>query len=523
MGWASQPKNDPNLFRVQEVNLKHDIMPDVHSKFFSLFLLSCLLCLFACQQKSSEPAVDPEVTEAMVAIENGLLPAVLPTGDTLTSFTLDERMAYYHVPGVSIAVLKDGEIHWARGYGVADSLQGTTVDTNTLFQAGSISKPVAALAALHLVQEGKLDLDTDVNTYLTGWKIPDHEWSETTPVTLRHLLTHTGGLTVHGFPGYTQTDTFPAIEQVLRGEGNTPAIFVDTEPGTNWRYSGGGYTIMEKVVEDVSGMSLEAYMRQHVLDPMGMVKSTYEQPLPAKYHAQASAAYDGMGTYIDGGWHNYPEQAAAGLWTTPRDLLRYATEMQAAYAGESNRVINQETVSAMLTRHQNNWGLGPALSTEEEPLIFAHGGKNAGFSNTFMAFAKKGGGGLAIMTNADQGTSLMREIERAISAHYGWETAMPRRVDTIVIPETERPGFEGDYVYDGEDARMNGYRVKLTYSGDYLTIYDPQNGQVNEMMSLPEDGFIDRNSGDRVVFSRAEDGIPNRFVFSGAFPFRKVE
>ncbi len=499
------------------------MIPNLQLRSFSLFFLGCLIGLFSCQPTTTEPAVDPEVAEAIKAIENGLLPAVLPTEDTLTSYTLDERMAYYHVPGVSIAVLKDGEIHWAKGYGVADSLQGTTVDTNTLFQAGSISKPVAALAALHLVQAGKLELDTDVNTYLSGWKIPEHDWSENAPVTLRHLLTHTGGLTVHGFPGYTQTDTFPGIEQVLQGEGNTPAVFVDTEPGTNWRYSGGGYTIMEKVVEDVSGMPLETYTRQHVLDPMGMTKSTYEQPLPAKYHPQASAAYDGMGTYIDGGWHNYPEQAAAGLWTTPRDLLRYALEMQAAYAGGSDRVINQETVSAMLTRHQNNWGLGPALSTEEEPLIFAHGGKNAGFSNTFMAFAKKGGGGLAIMTNADQGTSLMREIERAISDHYGWETAMPRRVDTIIIPETERPGFEGDYVYDGEDVRMDGYRVKLTYSGNYLTIYDPQNGQVNELLSLPEDRFIDRNSGDRVMFSRAEDGIPNRFIFSGAFPFRKVE
>jgi len=498
-------------------------MLNCKNQFLSLFILGCFVCLFSCQTTPSEPEVDPEIAEAITAIENGLLPAILPTGDSLTSYTLAERMDYYHVPGVSIAILKDGAIHWAKGYGVADSLQGTSVDTNTLFQAGSISKPVAALAALHLVQEGKLNLDTDVNTYLTGWKIPDHEWAAETPVTLRHLLTHTGGLTVHGFPGYTQTDTFPAIEQVLRGEGNTPAIFVDTEPGSNWRYSGGGYTIMEKVVEDVSGMSLEDYTRQNVLDPMGMVKSTYEQPLSDNYHSQASAAYDGMGTYIDGGWHNYPEQAAAGLWTTPRDLLRYALEMQAAYAGESDRVINQETVSAMLTRHQNNWGLGPALSPEEEPLIFAHGGKNAGFSNTFMAFAKKGGGGLVIMTNADRGTSLMREIERAISAHYGWETARPRRVDTIVIPEADRPGFEGAYVYDGDDERMNGYQVKLTYSGNYLTVYDPQNGEVNELLSLPEDGFIDRNSGDRVEFSRSDDGIPDRFVYGGAFPFRKVE
>jgi len=498
-------------------------MPDLQQKMLSLLIAGCLVCLYSCQSTESEPSVDPEVTEAMDAIENGLLPAVLPAGDSLTRFTLAERMEYYHVPGVSIAILKDGKIHWAKGYGVADSLQGTTVDTNTLFQAGSISKPVAALAALHLVQEGKLDLDTDVNTYLTGWTIPDHEWSEETPVTLRHLLTHTGGLTVHGFPGYTQTDTFPDVEQVLTGKGNTPAIFVDTKPGTNWRYSGGGYTIMEKVVEDVSGMPLEDYTRQHVLDPMGMVKSTYEQPLPTKYYSQASAAYTGSGRYIEGGWHNYPEQAAAGLWTTPRDLLRYAIEMQTAYAGESDKVIDQETVSEMLTRHQNDWGLGPSLSSAEEPLIFAHGGKNAGFSNTFMAFAKKGGGGLAVMTNADLGTSLMREIERAISAHYGWETALPRRVETITIPEDARPAFEGAYVYDGDDERMDGYEVTLTYSGEYLTIYDPQNGEVNELLSLPEDGFIDRNTGDRVVFSRTEDGVPNRFVFSGAYPFRKVE
>jgi len=236
-----------------------------------------------------------DLKDEIEVIENGLMKAVQIKGDIPKRFSLAERMEYHKVPGVSIAVVIDNKISWAKGYGIANTETGKEVGVNTLFQAGSISKPLAALSALKLVEEGSVDLDHDVNTYLTSWKIPDNDFTQDEKVTLRRLLTHTAGLTVHGFPGYSQTDTFPSIEQVLNGEGNTAAIVVDTTPGNTWRYSGGGYTVMEKLVEDMSGLPLEEYMNTNILQQMGMSNSTYKQPLPVDQHSLASAAYDNKG------------------------------------------------------------------------------------------------------------------------------------------------------------------------------------------------------------------------------------
>lgn len=488
---------------------------------YVLLLAAAGSLLPGCQSSEKKSAAD-EIEEAMRGVETGLLPAVVVRDEPVVTSTLTERMDFYNVPGVSIAVIKDGAIQWSKGYGIADSAQQTMVDTATLFQAGSISKPLAALAALRLVQEGRLDLDTDVNDYLKSWQIPGHAYTTEAPVTLRHLLTHTGGTTVHGFPGYTRQDSFPSVISVLSGKGNTPAVFVDTKPGTNWRYSGGGYTIMELLVEDVTGMPLEAYAEQFVLNPLGMQSSTFAQPLPASLHPRASAAYDATGMYIAGGWHNYPEQAAAGLWTTPNDLARYAIAMQQAYAGEDERVLGQEMVEAMFTSHQNGWGLGPALMGEGDSLRFQHGGKNAGFSNVFFAFAKKGGDGLIVMTNADQGVALMQEIQRSASSYYGWNIANPDTVEQIEVDEAEYLAFTGDYVYSGERPSMQGYAVRVAYEEGLIQVYGPdESGQVNVMIPAAPDSFIDRYTSDQIIFERSADGVVTAFVYNETYRFER--
>ena len=262
-------------------------------------------------------------------IQDGLLPAVLIKGEPVQSSKLADRMAALHVPGVSIAVIHDGAIEWARGFGVM-KLGGSPVTPETLFQAASISKPVAALAALRLVQSGKLDLDADVNRYLQSWKVPDNEFTAKNKVTLRELLTHTAGMTVHGFAGYASGAPGPTLLQVLNGEkpANSPAIRVDTTPGTKWAYSGGGYVIVQQMLADVTGRPFPKLMREMVLGPIGMTRSTYEQPLPAARLAEAATPYRQDGTPVPGGPHTYPEMAPAGLWTTPSDLARYAMEVQ---------------------------------------------------------------------------------------------------------------------------------------------------------------------------------------------------
>ena len=339
------------------------------------------------------------------------------SNETQKGESLKEMMDYYKVPGISIAVVNDGKLIWAKGYGVANTTNGTKVNPETLFQAGSISKPIAALSVLKLVEQGKVDLDEDVNMYLKGWKIPECEFTKEEKVTLRRLLTHTAGITVHGFAGYNQDDDFPSITSVLKGQGNSGKVCVDMVPGSEWRYSGGGYTIMEKLVEDVSGMPLEEYMAINILQPIGMNNSTYNQPLSSDLISSASAAYNKSGKIIHGLYHNYPEQAAAGLWTTPTDLAKYCMEIQNIMSGKSDGFLSGEIVQLMLTKYDNDWGLGPALSEDGDSLKFGHGGKNAGFTNIFISSVYQHNA-IIIMTNGDNGGELIPKIRKSISDYY---------------------------------------------------------------------------------------------------------
>jgi CubicO group peptidase (beta-lactamase class C family) len=480
---------------------------------------SAFFCFFIFYSCTSPRQIGDE--DAAQVIENGLVTGLQIKGEPKKTYTLAERMAHYNVPGVSIAVVKDGKISWAKGYGTANAQTATLVDVNTLFQAGSISKPIAALAALKLAQEGKVDLDQDVNTYLKDWKIPDSEFTQTEKVTLRRLLTHTAGTTVHGFPGYHPTMIFPGIETVLNGRGNTPAIYVDTTPGSIWRYSGGGYTIMEKVVEDVTDLPLDIYLKQSVLEPLGMDHSTYAQPLPTDLTANASAAYDSEGTLIDGLWHNYPEQAAAGLWTTPTDLAKYCIEIQSIVAGKQDGVLSVAMVNKMLTKDKNDWGLGLSLKDDGDDLIFQHGGKNAGFTNNMVAFAHKGEA-IVVMTNADNGGRLIGEIINAASDLYDWGLSNVRTIEVVELTPGELQPFVGKYKYSERVPGVAEYLIEVKLTGGKLTVIDPEENKSFSLLPVGDMKFVDPELGDQIAFSTSENGAME-LLWNNNYRFNKVE
>ena len=493
-------------------------MKAADSCYFRLLpvIVYSLICLLVTSCTLPHPV---DISQEIQAIENGLLPPIQVSGDTLTHYSMEDRMEYYHVPGVSIAIVKDGKIHWAKGYGIANAQSATPVDTATLFQAGSISKPLAALGALKLVEEDRLDLDTDVNRYLKSWKVPENKFTDQSKVTLRLLLTHSAGMTVHGFPGYAQSDTMPSLIEVLNGQGNTPPVVVDTVPGSRWRYSGGGYSVMQQMVEDVAGLPFTQFLDDSILRPLGMHNSTYAQPLIASLHPQASSAYDRNGELIEGLWHNYPEKAAAGLWTTPADLSRYCLAVQRIAGGATGEVLKPETIRTMLTKHLNDWGLGPALRWEGDSLLFGHGGKNAGFSNNMLASVHQGYG-VIVMTNADQGVDLMNEIMRSVSAYYQWGISNPRIVEITQLTEAQLNRLAGSYQMDRQVPGIGDYVVELSIKDGKVLVYDPNNKETNTLSPLGEWKFIDVNTGDEVVFapSGKSPGLfqlnwNNQFVF----------
>lgn len=381
--------------------------------------LAALLVILPLQPLQGQ-AVEEE-SARIQRVEHGLLPPVGVRGMELR-FDLEQRMRHHGVPGVSVAVVDDGRLAWAKAYGVTDAATGAPVTPETLFQAASISKPVAALAALRLVEQGLLELDAPVNRYLKRWKIPENPRTRRQPVTLRHLLSHTAGLTVHGFPGYPRNGERPGVLEILDGlpPANTPQVLVDTIPGDLWRYSGGGYTVLQLLLEDVTGKAFPALMEKLVLGPAGMTSSSFVQPLPDERIGLAAAGHDREGRRVEGGWHDYPELAAAGLWSTPTDLARLAIEIQRTLRGESDRIISAETARLMLTPVKGGWGLGFAVRGDEGAAAFTHGGSNFGFKAQFVAFVEDGKGAV-VMTNGDDGGALAQEILHAIAEEYHWK------------------------------------------------------------------------------------------------------
>ena len=338
--------------------------------------------------------------------------------------TLQEVIAKYHVPGVSIAVIKDFEIHWAKGYGVADVEIGAPVETSTLFQAASISKPVTAMAVLKAVQNGQMSLDSDINTILKSWKIPPSRPAKSTPVTPRALLSHTAGADDgFGFPGYRPSQPTPTVVQILAGEkpSNVGPVLFQRPPLTAFKYSGGSFTIMQLALTEALGMPFEKLMREYVLDPLGMVQSTFEQPLPMERDAEAARAHSSQGESMDAKWHVYPEKAAAGLWTTPTDLARFVIGVQQALRGPGAPVLSQEMAREMITPvGVGPFAVGLTIRKRGEGWYFSHAGGNWGFKCDLVAHFVKGYG-VVIMTNSASGKPVIDEIESRVAAAYNWD------------------------------------------------------------------------------------------------------
>lgn len=384
-----------------------------------------LLCSPGAHAQSETPASANQerssVLQARITrVERGLSTPVVIKGAPDQKMTLAERMAFYRVPAVSIALINDGRVEWARAYGVADNVTQLPVTITTLFQAGSISKSLTAIGALRLVEQHKLSLDEDANRQLTGWKIPQSAFTDARPVTLRMLLNHSAGVTVHGFDGYAQGQPLPTLIEVLNGAkpANSEPIRVDVAPGSVWRYSGGGYEIVQLMMSEATGQSFDRYMKTEVLDRMGLSQSTFG-PLPEGKRRLAVTAHHADGTAVDGRWHVYPESSAAGLWSTPSDLARVVIAVQRAEAGQSDAILSRPMASAMLKRELGEYGLGFFVEDVGGYTSFGHSGGTDGFKSQIYGYTGSGQGAV-VMTNSDNGAALIAEILGSIAAEYGW-------------------------------------------------------------------------------------------------------
>src|SRR5713226_1159245 len=339
----------------------------------------------------------------MERVANGIDPIDLTKGKAPVRLDILKLMNLYNVPGLSVAVIEDYKIAWTKCYGVTEPGGTVPVTPKTLFQAG------------------KLSLDGDVNVKLKSWKVPENEFTKDQKVTLRRLASHGAGLTVHGFPGYDVDDKIPTLVQIFDGEkpANTAAIRVDFVPGSDERYSGGGITIEQQLMIDVSGKPFPELMKETVLDKIGMRHSGYEQRLPPASAASTAGGTYGDGKLVHGKWHVYPEMAAAGLWTTPTDLAKFAIEIALSRQGKSNKVLTQKTAEEMLTMQSKNFGIGFGLS-KDHPGEFEHNGADEGFQ-ALLKMNSDTGQGVALMANSDYGILVAEEFLRSLAKEYNWK------------------------------------------------------------------------------------------------------
>ena len=380
--------------------------------FYTALIIGMTYLPLSAQTKSQ---LNSEISK----VEAGLMPAVRFQGDAL--WTLESRMKHYNIPGVSIAVIKNSKVIWSKAYGFADVESKVPVNTQTLFQAASMSKPVSVYAALAEVEAGKINPDVDVNIYLKSWKIPENEFTKQKKVSLKNIASHTAGFTVSGFPGYEPGKPVPTLVQLLNGQSpsNTPAIFVDKVPGTPFRYSGGGYCVMQQMLMDIEGKDFTTVMNEKVLIPLNMKNSTFSQPLSEAQAQLAATAYNQEGVKVAGKHHIYPEQAPAGLWTTAEDLSKFIIDIQNTLSGKSITIISQKTAEEFTTPFIDPFmGLGVFLENREGHIYFNHGGWNEGFSSRFIA-NKTSGDGIVVLTNTNK-PEFVEELVRSVAEVYHW-------------------------------------------------------------------------------------------------------
>nr|WP_063978130.1 serine hydrolase [Massilia sp. JS1662] len=448
------------------------------------------LCAFAL---TLHAAADERITR----IENGLREPVAVRGAPARTMRLSDRMRDLHVPGVSIAVIDHGRIAWTRAYGVADVESGRPVTTATLFQAASISKPVAAVA----VVKSRIDLDADVNRRPRGWRLPENAFTARHPVTVRALLSHTAGVSDGGQAGFPATASCPTLSQELE------KVAITSEPGSRYAYSSLGYGVLQQVLVDTTGRPFDALARDTVFAPLGMRDSLFASTLPAALAPRAAKGYALDGTPIAGGWHCYPEQAAAGLWTTAADLARFAIALQDG----RHAFLTRQQREMLLTPVRDDYGLGFELGHAGKEPAFHHSGSNAGYKAQLWAYTRTGQGAV-ILTNGDNGATLIAELMGAIAAEYGWEDWRP--IERTAVPANTAlfDRYVGSYA-------VSNVTLHVERRGDKLMLAGPPLGPDSvELIPAGDADFFMREKDATLHFDVEADGRVDALTFVDGRP-----
>ncbi|HEV7232521.1 MAG TPA: serine hydrolase [Bacteroidia bacterium] len=466
------------------------------------YLVLFIALWFYVSQLVGQTTYSKEVEEQIKQVENNLVGRVKINGKT---DNIEKRMASLKIKGLSIAVVSNYKVVWAKGYGWADEKEKRPVTTATLFEPGSISKSLNAVGVLKLAQDKKLDLNTDINSYLKSWKFPYDSLSKNKKITLTNLLSHSAGLSVHGFQGYSRKAKIPTVPEILDGKkpANSPAVRSEFEPGIRSQYSGGGVIISQLIIMDVTQQPYDKFMYDNVLKPMGMVNSFFTQPPPENKLKLAATGYYSDGSEVENKFHVYPEQAAAGLWMTPSDLCNYIIETQLAYEGKSSKVLTPEMTRVQLTPYMDkSTALGVMIDDKQTIKYFSHGASNVGFCGHFIG-SLDGGNGVVLFLNSEE-SAIIPEVINSVATVYNWKDFYTPVIRTeITVPESILKKYPGVYFFDGALTE-----ISKKEDGYYMWV----DGISSKMHFSTEKDFFNQEFGSEKTFVTDANGNATGFL-----------
>lgn len=443
----------------------------------------------------------------IAAVENGLTEKrdIVFADSTVPHYNILDRMAFYGVPSVSIAVINNGKIAWRKAYGLADVQEKIAADTNTVYQAASISKSINSFCIMRLAEQGRLSLDKDVRAYLKTWQLPENTFSAGHSITLAQLLSHTAGLSVHGFKGYTINEPLPGLKAMLNGTlpANNEAVVPVAVPGTVQDYSGGGTLVTRQILADVISSNYDSLLQATVLQPLGMHHSSFVQSGLIK-HPVAATGYDENKHAIEGKHYLYPELAPDGLWTTPGDYARFVLAVQASLNSKPGALIKAATVQRMLTPvlAGKDAALGVFIQQRGKEKYFTHTGANVGFRSVYYGSFTTGDG-IVIMVNSDNG-QIMDEIANSAAMAYHWRDFYNPEVRKLVaLPDSLATRYTGNYT---SEAPAVNVRV-IQRGGDLLLTVHAGNDHFEKMYFTAANRFFLLSSPATVAsFQHGADG-----------------
>ncbi|WP_210758479.1 serine hydrolase domain-containing protein [Croceimicrobium hydrocarbonivorans] len=364
--------------------------------------------------------------------------------------SIQSKLTEYTIPALSLSVIEHGEISWSELYQNPAFATQSELDCSTIFQAASLSKPVTYMAALRMEAAGAIDMDRDIESYLKDFHLPEGEQSAENPVTFRNLFSHTSGISRGGYLGYDQDSALPSDLDILKGSPgvNTPAIQVALPPNFTLSYSGGGYTLAELALQDIFQAEFPEIMDQWILRPLQMKHSLFDQPLPDSLAPRVAKGHDTNGKMINGGWNNYPQQAAAGLWSTSQDMALFLIEIYKAYHGKS-ALFTQAEIEAMLDQQREGHVYGFIIQRAGNAISLTHYGGNVGYRSG-MTINLTNGNGLVYLINSDNGADLGNELLLSASAVYDWPHFKQTAVSRGEISEDSLQALAGDYKWNDQ-------------------------------------------------------------------------